>query len=294
MRGLMNSPFITNHDDTTRPRTEADTHTRLQRARGEFELVVQRRADRNIAIRCFQSGCAKLRMPRAHNGFGLETVSLNTAGGLTGGDVIKQHVQLDPGAKATVTTQAYEKIYRSTTGPAKLTTKIKLAANSNLHWLPQPLLVYEAGQLDRTTTIEADSRAEFTAVESFILGRHAMGEELTSARLRDNWSVFVNNTLVFSDRLRLEPPNQLFIENPAGLNKHKAFATMTLLRQDPEPTQDLLWNYIKTNLLIGGISRRDNLLVLRLLANDGRSLSSHLTGLIACIRASGSPRVWAL
>lgn len=276
------------------PAPAAHAPFRHQRADGCVELQVRRIAGRDTALRAFQSGCGKVRMPRVHGGMGLEAVMLNTAGGLTGGDRFKQVVDVGPRAAATVATQAYEKIYRSSGGDALIETALQLDDGATLHWLPQPTLAYEGGRLRRRTVLHAPSTARFVAVESLILGRTATGEQLHDGALYDDWRVAIDGKLAFADQFRLTTPITTTADCAATLAGNRALATLLIFGYPPEPVLADLRSAIERDQLMGGASRRGDLIVVRLLANDGRLLSSSLTTLIGTIRREPLPRVWSI
>ena len=274
--------------------TQVATPPRHQRAEGRVELVVERQSTRDYAKRAFQSGCGKVRMPRVHAGFGLEATLLNTSGGLTGGDQFFQSVSVKPGAAATLSTQAYEKIYRSSGGVARIETTLSVEAGAALHWLPQPTLVYEGGAMHRSTHIGLASGSEFLAVEGLILGRAAMGEALETGSLRDDWSIRVDGTLVFADFFRLEEPISVALAKSATFNGGSAVATLIVAGADLAERLQQLRKVIDNTGITAGASLIDQLIVVRLLANSGRSLSSALADLIAAIRKEPLPRVWSI
>src|SRR5712671_5321275 len=99
----------------------------LQRSFGAVELVFVRRSEASQAIRVFQRGAMKVRFPKVDADEPPEAVLLNLAGGLTGGDRLEFGIRLDERASAVVTTQACERIYRSTGDDATVMGHIRLA-----------------------------------------------------------------------------------------------------------------------------------------------------------------------
>ena len=89
----------------------------LQRARGTGRIALKRRGDTSVLDTLYQQGCAKIRVPKTHGDW-LEAVLINTSGGLTGGDHMAWQVDTAPRTHAVVTTQACERIYRSSGGAA--------------------------------------------------------------------------------------------------------------------------------------------------------------------------------
>ena len=85
----------------------------MERARGEVSLGVARREGRHKVAALRQAGCGRLLFPAIAPADPLEAVIVNTGGGLTGGDRFEAAISVEAEAKLLVTTQACEKIYRS-------------------------------------------------------------------------------------------------------------------------------------------------------------------------------------
>ena len=70
----------------------------LQRARGTLHLAVKRRGAATVLADLRQDGCLKARFPRIAGRF--EAVTLNSSGGVAGGDVLEARFAIGPGAAA--------------------------------------------------------------------------------------------------------------------------------------------------------------------------------------------------
>jgi len=103
-------------------------------------------------------------------------VLINTAGGLTGGDRLIWRADIDAGAELTLTSQACERIYRSTGAPAEVRAHLAAGPGAVLSWLPQETLLFDQGSLVRSLDVELAAGARFLAVEAVVLGRTAMGD----------------------------------------------------------------------------------------------------------------------
>src|SRR5262245_62072901 len=91
---------------------------RLERARGIARISVCGTDGQSRLDRLYQSGSAKVRLPRVATGAPLEAILINTAGGVTGGDEIAYEVAVGIGGAAVIATQAAERIYRRSAGTA--------------------------------------------------------------------------------------------------------------------------------------------------------------------------------
>ena len=75
----------------------------------------------------YQRAPCRVLFPRAENGDPFTAVLLTTSGGLSGGDRLDIEVNVADNAAATVTTQAAEKIYRSSSGDSSVRVRLRIA-----------------------------------------------------------------------------------------------------------------------------------------------------------------------
>ncbi|MEB3266168.1 MAG: urease accessory protein UreD [Cyanobacteriota bacterium] len=142
---------------------------------------------------------APLRLQRARGvGDGrCELPILHTAGGLVGGDRLSLELQLEPGARALVTSVAAQKVYgavgRSRLAPegrwARQELVGQLAAGADLEWLPQELVVFANGLYEQHQRLELAPGASWLGAEVVRLGRTAAGETLERGRWRSRLEI---------------------------------------------------------------------------------------------------------
>ncbi|MEL6961076.1 MAG: urease accessory protein UreD, partial [Pseudomonadota bacterium] len=109
----------------------------LPRAIGEGKLSVGADGAVTRVAELRHSGCLKVLMPRTFRA-DAEAVLVNTAGGITGGDRFDIAAEVGTGAALTLTSQAAERIYRSSDGTrARVETRLRVADGARLQWLPQ-------------------------------------------------------------------------------------------------------------------------------------------------------------
>lgn len=274
----------------------------LERARGVARLGFARRGAATVTAELFQSGCAKLRLPRQESGGRREAILINTAGGLTDGDRLSTRVRWDKGASAVVTSQAAERIYRSREGPACVETDLIVGPAATALWLPQETILFDGACLHRRTEVELDPSARLLACEGLIFGRAAMGEELRSGSVVDAWRIRFAGRLIFADSFRLSGDMAERLDRPAIGGGARALATVIYVGPDAAERLELLRDpEIEAGAAEVGSSCRGPLLVTRILAPSGAAaraaLSAVLTVHMARLdqRASGQrlPRVWS-
>ncbi|MFC2250930.1 urease accessory protein UreD [Labrys portucalensis] len=265
---------------------------RLERAEGVARLAFRQRDGATRLATLYQEGCAKIRLPRPPPGAQPEAILINTAGGLTGGDRLAFEVVAGAASSATITTQACERIYRSTGEDAVVVNRLTAEAGSRLAWLPQETILFDGGRLVRRLEVDLAEGAQLLAVEAVLFGRAAMGEVLRSGALRDRWRVRSNGKLIFADDFRIDGDIAKRLAAPATLGGHRAMATMLAVCPEPEERIETVRDIIGSH---GGASAWDGKLVVRLLAEDSLSLRHRLEPLLSFLLVDRPlPKVWQL
>ncbi|MAN80438.1 MAG: urease accessory protein, partial [Magnetovibrio sp.] len=215
--------------DGTSPSDRPGETPSLQRARGRARIAVRAEDGVTRLVDLYQDGCAKLRLPKVYGPSSVEAVLLNTAGGLTGGDVYATEALAGPGASLVLTSQACERVYRATGDqPARVETRLSADAGTCLHWLPQETILFDGGRLDRTLDVDLSGDAAFLAVEALVLGRVASGETVTGGAFTDSWRIRRDGKLIFADAARIGGDIDAVAAGPAVLAGNKAVATVVL------------------------------------------------------------------
>jgi urease accessory protein len=264
----------------------------LPRTEGSVRLGFAREPEGTVLRDLRQAGAMRARFPRKPGGAPAEAVLLNTAGGLTGGDRIAVEVALAAGAEATVTSAAAEKIYRAREDTAEIRTGLALGPGARLVWLPQATIAFDGARLDRRTEADLAGDASLLAVEIAIFGRAAMGEDVHRGRWRDAWRVRRDGRLVFADAFRADGPIAEILERGATLDGARAAGLLLYAAPDApqrlEEVRALLGDATGT----AGASAWNGLLVVRVVAPDGRTLHDDLEPVIARLSGRPLPRVW--
>jgi urease accessory protein len=211
---------------------------------------------------------------------------------MTGGDVFGTEIELQEGARATLTTQACERIYRSTGPLVTVTNRIEVGAGARLDWLPQETILFDGGRMTRKFDADLAGDAELLVSEAAVFGRAAMGETVQSGTFRDRWRISRDGKLVFADELRFEGNIARQLMRPAILAGNAAMATVLLVASECER---LLEPVRETIGSAGGASAWGGKLLVRLAAEDGFSLRRVLIPLLAGLSMGRSlPKVWQL
>ncbi|MEQ8807322.1 MAG: urease accessory protein UreD [Rhodospirillales bacterium] len=279
--------------DGTSPSDRPGETLSLQRARGRARIAVRAEGGITRLAELYQDGCAKLRLPKVYGPSSVEAVLLNTAGGLTGGDVYATEALAGPGAFLTLTTQACERVYRASSGTARVDTRLSADAGARLHWLPQETILFDGGRLDRSLDVDLTGDAAFLAVEALVLGRVASGETVTGGAFTDSWRIRRDGRLIFADAARIAGDIDAVAAGPATLAGMKAVATVVLAA--PRAEDGLAdARAVLDPVATAGASAMPGLLICRLVAADDRALRAVLVPLLNLLAGRALPRVWHL
>lgn len=267
-------------------------HVRQQRARGIGRLVTKSLGGRTRIAELYQEGAAKIRLPESFTDE-LEAVTINTAGGITGGDAFDWSFRAGPGCFMTATTQACEKIYKASAGTGAINTRIEVGAGAKFHWLPQESILFDKASLTRRLEVDLATDAEFLAVEAILLGRKAMGEGMEQGFVGDRWRIRREGRLLHAEDLRLAGDIAALTAANSVLSSRVAFATVFYTGPLAEALLCPIRDLIGENL--GGVSHWNGKLVARITANDGFALRKILIPVISALRGGASvPKVWTL
>jgi urease accessory protein len=263
----------------------------MQRAVGELRVDLRVRDERTVLEGLRQAGCLKARFPRPQDVEWASVVTLNTSGGIAGGDRLDSTFAMRKGARATIAAQAAERFYRALpdSAPSRVRTRIVVADGAAVEWLPQETILFDRCAIDRCLQVDLAADAWFLGVESLVFGRAAMGELVEQASLHDVIRVRRAGHLLLHDAIRLDGEMAAMLLRPAIAGGARAIATLVHVAPDAaaalEPVRDALPQ--------AGVSAWDGMLVARILAADGASLRLAVVAALRALRADRPlPRVW--
>lgn len=265
---------------------------RLQRAEGNARLALHRRHGETRLKTLYQEGCVKIRLPRPLSGLPPEAILINTAGGLAGGDRVAVEIDIAETTAATITTQACERVYRSTGEAATVTNRLTVGAGARLAWLPQETILFDGGRLSRRLEADLEGDAELVAMEAVLFGRTAMGETLSHGALHDRWRIRRDGRLLFAEDFRISGEIAAQLSRPAMLAGRTAMATVLYATREPERLLDAARILTGED---GGASAWNGKLLIRLAAVSGLALRQRLEPLLSLLIGGHSlPKVWQL
>ncbi|MEL6871034.1 MAG: urease accessory protein UreD [Pseudomonadota bacterium] len=267
----------------------AATPPRLPRAIGTSRIVLRRRERRTVLDELYQQGCAKVRFPRGEIDAAHESVLINTAGGLTDGDRLDQHVHWQARTRGVITTQAAERIYRSRGAAATVESRLQVDADASAIWLPQETIVFDGGRLQRGLHATLQPGATLFASESVVFGRTAMGECVRQGALADAWHIERDGQPLFIDRFAIDDVvdgdlsqwRAQPVTMAGGLAMMTIVIVATELAQYVEPARAAL----EACNVHAGVSNLGAVLLMRVVSDDASALRDTLQRLFFCIQS---------
>jgi len=247
----------------------------------------------------YQSDPCRVLFPRPAAGAAFEAAIVTTSGGVVGGDRLR--IALDAGecARATVTTQAAEKIYRSTGRDAEIAVTVEAGAGAALEWMPQETILFEGARLRRTTLIDAAPDARLLTGEIVVFGRLARGERFATGLLHESWRVRTGGKLVWADALHLDGDIAARLDRPFAFGGATAVATAIYFGPDAVSLLDAARRMLPSHDgCEAAASCLGPLLVVRFLGRDAAALREGYSGFWSTFRSralgfpENLPRVW--
>jgi urease accessory protein len=272
-----------------------------QRVDGEARIAFRRNAaGRTTLADLYQRAPCRVMFPDTEPDEPLQSVLLTTSGGLTGGDRTNVAVTIEAGARATLTSQAAEKIYRAlpATGDARVQVEMQVGPAAWAEWLAQETIVFEGSRLRRSFAADVAPRGRLLAVESIVFGRTAMGEQFDTGLLHDAWRISRSGKLIWADALHLEGDVRQLRSAPFGFGTSVACSTVLYVGTDATRQLAEARGLLSQCPLPCGATSLDGVMVARIMADDAVQLRAAVMQLIAGIRRTAAglparlPRVW--
>jgi urease accessory protein len=276
-------------------------NTAHQRVDGLARIRFKAAPDGHTALAdLYQRAPCRVLFPLAETGDPVQAVLLTTSGGLTGGDRTRVELEIDAGARATLTTQAAEKLYRALpeAGDARIEVDLKVGGHGWAEWLAQETILFDGSRLRRSMVADVAPDAQLLAVESLVFGRTAMGEAFETGRVHDSWRISRNGRLIWADALHLEGGLTELRTRPFCFGTAVACSTVLYVGTDAQRHLGSVRRVIDEQGLPGAATAFDGLLVIRLLADRAAELRHAVITLATEIRQAVAnlparmPRVW--
>ena len=165
-------------------------------------MTFTRPSSRTVLERSFATSPVKLFTTR-NRGDACWVYSATLGGGLVGGDDIRMTLDVQPGARALLATQASTKVYRSLR-PTSQSISAMLARDSLLAVMPDPVVCFAGAHFSQQQRYELDKDANLVLVDWITSGRHASGERWAFARYENRIDITRDGRRILYDAVTLE------------------------------------------------------------------------------------------
>ena len=231
-------------------------------------------------------------------------IIVHPPGGLVGGDTLRLDFSAGAGSHGLLTTPGATRFYRSEGQPALQTTRLALAENSRLEWLPLEAICYTGCLAENRLSASLAPGAELLAWDITALGLPAAGKPFESG----SFCQHIELPGVWLERAQINANDALLMNSPLGLAGQRCMASVffaagsQLAKPRRQQALELAQEIIQQHALCAsaGVSSPDGkILVLRVLApmvepamdllrQIRLAWRSHFWGL-----APANPRIWS-
>lgn len=239
-----------------------------------------------------ERGGYRLKFPHTHDRH-VEAVIINTGGGVVGGDRIKLDFSIQREADATITTQAAERIYRSTGPAAEIHARIGVSEHARLIWAPQETILFSGARLRRRYEIDVASNARLLLAESMTFGRVASGEVMASGALHEGWRIRRDGQLVFAEANRLDDLSEAVLRRPAVLGAARAVACILYVAPDAEAQLASVREVLESVGAGVGAGTWNGMIVVRVVTESARDMRRVVVRVMQELSGTSMPRVWS-
>ena len=201
-------------------------------------------------------------------------IVMHTTAGLFGGDRLETRIQVDPGARAYISSQSATKVHPSGNTPAFQSVQIKVENDAELHYYLDPIIPFAGSHLQQFTKIQLSPGARFYFWDGLMGGRVSRGETWQFLEMQSEMKVLLDSDLIFLDRFNLRPL-ELSPTKKWAMNNHSYMATAIaydpLLKNDSLPSLRNKIEFIQPDSESSLDIPHDFLLVGRFVSTSGAS-----------------------
>lgn len=137
---------------------------------------------------------------------GLHLIVASSAPGVFGDDRFDQHVIVETGARASLTSQSSLQVHPGVEGgDATLTSRFEVAGEATLKCEWHPVIPFPGAGIDQRITIHADHQASVRWSDALMRGREARGERWMFRRVAHELGLSVAGQLQYLERYVIVP-----------------------------------------------------------------------------------------
>jgi urease accessory protein len=153
-------------------------------------------------------------------------VIVHPPGGIVAGDSLAIELRVDSGARVLATTPGAQKWYRSSGAQATALTRLHLAADAALEWMPQETIVFNGTRASQALEITLAPTARFFGWEMLCLGRTSRGERFAEGEFRQRIGLVdaATNAPLWRESMLLRGADPM-LNSPLGMRGLPVIAT---------------------------------------------------------------------
>jgi urease accessory protein len=195
--------------------------------RGLAQLGVEMVSGESTVTSSYATSPMKLLAP-VSRGQSVWAFTSSFGGGLVAGDQTRLELQLGPGTRCFVGTQASTKVYRNPGGrPCGHVTAAMLKENGSLVFAPDPVQAFAGSTYAQRQEFHLAPGAGLALVDWFTSGRAARGERWEFSRFKSRTEVFLAGERIFMDSILLDSTDGL-LTSPMRTGRFNCFALLLL------------------------------------------------------------------
>ena len=222
-----------------------------------------------------------------------ELIIINTAGGLTSGDLNINLIKVCEDINLNITTQSMEKIYKCKNLSAYNYTNIIVGANSYVSWMPLETIFFNEAKLRRRINIDLDTKSNFLGIETIIFGRKAMGEIVQKGTLDDAWQIFKNGKLIYSDFNRITGNIHKKLTSAIVMKGNNILCNIVFTGKKIKEYKRKILIYLYKTKYLAGVSLVNGVLLIKMLAKDISEVRMFINKLINILDDNFNlPKIW--
>jgi urease accessory protein len=130
---------------------------------------------------------------------------LNPCGGLVGGDFLFTRIVQEEGTHVCLTTPSATRVYRTRDQPAVQETRIYMAPQASLEFLPDHVIPHRDSKLHQTLRVEMSRGSRAILWDAFAAGRLAHGERWDFSSLDSRTEISLCDRIVYLNRTLIRP-----------------------------------------------------------------------------------------
>lgn len=228
---------------------------------------------------------------------------LHPPGGLVSGDQLTITANLASDTHALITTPGAGRVYRAREDKTlqHQVTRLNVAKNSAVEWLPQETILYPGAHTRLENRIELDENAHFIGWEITCFGLPANKKDFGEGHAEQGFEIRQQGRLKVRERLMIDNQSRALFTEKAGLNGNPVNGLMIAgpFGKEEETLLETLREHCHQHPSLCGVTQVDEYIMVRSLYHDSEKIKQLFTACWKAVRPAligkeaCEPRIWA-